>query len=176
MGIFKARDGYINLQAVGTGSSGRWGKLCELMGRPDLIDNPKFVDDKSRFQNLSEVENIIEAWLQTFPTDDAALQALWSCRIPAGPVLSTQQVLNHPQIKARGSVRKVEYPNGLCIDNFASPWQFSETPVEVKRCPYLGEHNEEVLKEYLGYSDNEVKNLLKEGVLFEGETASRLKE
>ena len=126
-------------------------------------------------ENIALLQEAVESWLQSFPSDDAAMEALREGQIWSGPVMSQWQILNHPQIQARGIVREVEYPDGTTIPTIASPYQFSETPVQVGRVPFAGEHNQEILEEYLGYSEERVQALVKEGVMFEGEQARELK-
>ncbi|MBW2243263.1 MAG: CoA transferase [Deltaproteobacteria bacterium] len=168
MGNFKASEGYIAIH-------GDWGSLCEVMGRRELIDDPRLATHDARLENIQLLQEAVESWLQSFPSDDAAMEALREGQIWSGPVMSQWQILNHPQIQARGIVREVEYPDGTTIPTIASPYQFSETPVQVGRVPFAGEHNQEILEEYLGYSEERVQSLVKEGVMFEGEQARELK-
>ena len=168
MGNFKAVEGYIAIH-------GDWGRLCEVMGRPELIDDSRFNSLESRLENLQALQEAVESWLQSFPSDDAAMEALREGEIWSGPVLNQWQILNHPQIQARGTVREVEYPDGNTIPTIALPFQFSETPVQVGRVPFAGEHNEAILEEYLGYGEERVQALVAEGVIFEGELANKLK-
>ena len=65
MGILKAREGYISLQAPGQGPNSAWGRLCECMGREDLIDDPRYLTDDDRVELRDEIVGIIEEWLQT---------------------------------------------------------------------------------------------------------------
>jgi len=113
---------------------------------------------------------MIEAWLQSFPTDEAALKALADHRVPAGPVMSIEDTATHPYFIARKMVRQV--PDALLgevtIPGF--PFKFSAFPDELDlRAPVLGQHNEEVLGQLLGRAQDSLAPLYSQGVLYKGE-------
>jgi len=113
---------------------------------------------------------MIEAWLQSFPTDEAALKALAEHRVPAGPVLSIEETVSHPYFAARKMVRTVpdQILGEVTIPGF--PFKFSAFPEELPLiAPMLGEHNEEVLGKYLGRSADSLSPLYQQGVLYKGE-------
>src|SRR4029453_8278097 len=123
------------------------------MGKPELIDEPRFATGADRGKNQKELIALIEAWLQSFPSDDAALQALEKYRIPAAPVLSIVDTISHPYFKARHMVRTV--PDAILgevtIPGF--PFKYSAFPeLPDIQAPLLGEHNAEVLTAQLGYT------------------------
>ena len=114
---------------------------------------------------------MIEAWLQSFPTDEAALKALADHRVPAGPVLSIEETVSHPYFTARKMVRQVpdRILGEVTIPGF--PLKFSAFPDSLAlEAPFLGEHNDEVLGRYLGRSPDSLDALYKQGTLHRGET------
>ena len=172
MGVLKAREGYISIQAPGQGPDSAWGRLCATMDRPDLIDDPRYRTDDDRLDRRDEVMAIIEGWLQTLPDDEAAILVLAEARISSGPVLSQTQIWEHPHFRARGAFQVVDYPELGPIEVVAPPYKFSETPAKVRGpAPQLGEHNHKVLTTQLGLSPDEVQALTDDGVLYESEAA-----
>ncbi|MBV8054352.1 MAG: CoA transferase, partial [Deltaproteobacteria bacterium] len=162
-GIFKSRDGHIFVVAL----DHQWPDLCRAIGRSELANDPRFKTNAARTQNAGEVIRIIEAWLQAQDSDEAALRWLDENRVPNAPVLSVEQAVNHPQLRERRTVRKI---HDRVLGEFqvpGFPLRFSEFPGELTlEAPFLGEHNAEVLQNYLGYSTSRVRELENAGVLF----------
>ena len=174
MGVLKARDGYISIQAPGQGPESAWARLCACMDRTDLIEDPRYLNDDDRLARGDEVVAIVESWLQGLPDDEAALLVLAEARISSGPVLSQTQIFEHPHFRARGAFQQVEYPELGTIEVVARPYKFSETQAWVRGpAPQLGEHNYEVLATHLGMSPQEVQALNDQGVLYESQAARR---
>ena len=102
-GVFKAKQGYIVILALDR----QWPNVCQALGKPELSTDPRFLSAGRRGKNKTELIAMIEAWLQSFPTDEAALKALAEHRVPAGPVLSIEETVSHPYFAARKMVRTV---------------------------------------------------------------------
>ncbi len=174
MGILKARDGYISVQAPGQGPESAWGRLCACMDRRDLIADPRYLNDDERLARGDEVVAIVEGWLQSLPDDEAARLVLAEARISSGPVLSQAQIYEHPHFRAQGAFQEVEYPELGTIEVVSPPYKFSETQAWVRGpAPQIGEHNYEVLATHLSMSPQEVQALTDQGVLYESEAARR---
>ncbi|MDO8432086.1 MAG: CoA transferase [Candidatus Binatus sp.] len=162
-GMFKAREGYIFVFAW---LDHHWVKLCELMGRPELGRDPRFIDNTSRLKNRAEIIKVIESWLQSIPSDEVAVELLREARIPSAPVLTVEQAMKHPHLVERQTVQTVHdrILGELQIPGF--PLRFSAFPDRLElEAPFLGEHNERILSSYLGYSPDSVARLEQEGVL-----------
>ena len=174
MGILKAKEGYISLQAPGQGANSAWGRLCVCMGREDMIDDPRYLTDDDRLLRRDEVVGIIEGWLQGMSDDEAALAVLAEARISSGPVLSQAQIWEHPHYRGRSAFQEISYPELGPIGVVSPPYKFSETPARVRGpAPQLGEHNHEVLTANLGLTSDEVDALADEGVIYESEAARK---
>ena len=162
-GIFKSRDAYVFVVAL----DHQWSNLCRAIERPGLADDPRFKTNAARTQNAHELIKIIEEWLQAQDNDEVALQRLDEYRVPNAPVLSVEQAVNHPQLRERRTVRKI---HDRVLGEFqvpGFPLRFSEFPGELTlEAPFLGEHNTEVLQDYLGYSASRIAELESAGVLF----------
>jgi crotonobetainyl-CoA:carnitine CoA-transferase CaiB-like acyl-CoA transferase len=162
LGLFKGKDDYIVIMAPFTH---QWSALCKAMNKPQLIDDPRFVDNASRMKNLPAMVKEIEDWLASMPSDQDALKALEEARTPHAPVLSIEQVVNHPHFKARGTVRKIKDRILGEYDVPGMPLRYSEFPEMLDLvAPLLGEHNDEILGS-IGYSKGQIEELANKGVL-----------
>ncbi len=172
-GVYKAKEGYI----VFAVAEHQWPALARAMGRPDLIDDPRFSTNQARLQNQPEVRRIIEGWLQSFPNNEEPLRILAEARIPSAPVLDIAQAAAHPQIQARGLFQEVPHPLLGLTPIAKSPFHFSTARVEIPfRAAFLGEHNEEILERYLSYSPGQIAALYREGVIVQDPQVQGFKE
>ena len=100
------------------------------------------------------------------PSDEASIEAMRAARVPVAPILSVLEAMNHPHLRERGTVRTIR---DRLLGDFevpGFPLRFSEFPKRLDlEAPLLGEHNEKILTEYLGYAPEMVKRLTSEGVL-----------
>ena len=172
-GIFKARDGYVVIAVL----VHQWELFARTIGRPELATDPRFDTNEHRAENRFALVEIIEAWLQSFPTREEPLAILENVRILSAPVLDIAQAINHPQLKARGAMQEVPHPGLGPVALPKSPFRFSETTVAIRRrAPLLGEHNERVLTQYLGYSADKIAALTRAGVLVQEPLVRELRE
>ena len=102
-GIFKAREGHLMILAL----LHQWPHLCKAMGREELIEDPRFKDNDARMAHREAMIEIIEGWLQTLPSDAAALELLEKARIPCAPILSVPEAMAHPHLIERRTVRTI---------------------------------------------------------------------
>ncbi len=174
MGILKAKEGYIAIQAPGQGPGSPWVRLCSLIGRPDLIEDPGYLTDADRLTRSEEVVALIEGWLQTTSDDESALAALADARISSGPVLSQLQIFQHPHFRSRGAFQVIDYPELGPIEVVAPPYKCTETQAKIRGpAPQPGEHNHEVLTSYLGFTPAEIETMTDQGILYESEAARK---
>ncbi|MCC6708991.1 MAG: CoA transferase [Gammaproteobacteria bacterium] len=163
LGLFKSRDGYVCIIAL----QNQWAPLCRAIGRPELIDDPRYCDNAQRVAHASEVIAILQAWCDQQPDDEAILAALQAERVPCAPVLRIGQVVSHPHMLERGTVRVVKDPKLGEVLMPGMPLRFSgfehNQPLDAA---YLGEHNEAVLSEVLGYDAARIEALRAAGVLY----------
>jgi crotonobetainyl-CoA:carnitine CoA-transferase CaiB-like acyl-CoA transferase len=163
-GVFKGPQGrYLVVMAAGDMP---WERLVRFMGRPELIQHPKFDSMGARLENREEVHEIIEEFLQSFETLEEAYKALLDARIIVGMILDPWEAANHPQLATRDMIHEIDYPFAVDpVPTIATALHFSKSRTSVGRAPFQGEHNHKVLRELLGLSDDELKRLLENGVL-----------
>ena len=163
---FRTADGWIN---VGASNESTWAHLTEALARPDLRDDPRFATNRDRIGHVEALEGVLApCFLER--TTEAWLGVLDLAGVPAGPVASVGEMLEHPQTLARGMVVEVEHTRLGRVRSLGSPVKLSGQGPEGLRpgAPILGEHTREVLLE-AGYSGEDIDGLIEEGVASEPE-------
>lgn len=148
----------------------QWPNLVRAMGRPDLGDDPRFADNAQRAAHQDELVPLVQAWLLSFPDNEALLAKCTRHRVPLAKVMAPEEAIGHPHFEAREMVRRVEDPiaGEVLIPGF--PWKFSAQPALADlEAPVLGQHNDAVLSELLGYSRRRIDDLYAEGALHRGQ-------
>jgi len=151
--------------ALAIGNDIHWKRFCKAIGREEWIDDEQYATNPSRVKNreklIGELEKIFkcksrEYWLKLFQ----------KYLVPSAPVNEISEVLEDPQVIHRKMLLELEHPKIGRIKQLGSPLKFSLTPIEIKTPPpMLGQHTVEVLKNILGYSDDEIEKLKKEGII-----------
>jgi crotonobetainyl-CoA:carnitine CoA-transferase CaiB-like acyl-CoA transferase len=161
-GLFKGKETYLFILCL----EHQWQVLCRAMGKPELIDDPRFSTNVKRVENRTEMIRIIEEWIVAQKSDDEAVRILQEGHVPVAPVLSIAEAVNHPHLRERRTVRRITDRVLGELDIPGMPLRFSEFPEELPlQAPLLGEHNEEILRNYLAYTPDQVQQLESEGVL-----------
>jgi formyl-CoA transferase len=140
-----------------------WAPLAALIERPELAEDPRFATPAARLPILDEVWAAIEAWTSRHSKAEV-LEKCNAIDVPCGPVLSMKELLEDPDLRARGMIVAVEHPERGTFYTIGSPLQLSDSPVEVKRSPLLGEHNADVYGK-LGYDEAKLAQLRESGVI-----------
>lgn len=136
--IFRTQDGAI---ALGAASQPLWEKTCDLLDRAALKTDPRFADNTARLANRAVLAELVEQALAQHPAQ-YWLERLRDAGIPAGPVLSYEEILHHPQVAARELVRRPETSAAATAPTLSSPIRLSSTPARfVSGAPALGAHN-----------------------------------
>ncbi|MCB1670576.1 MAG: CoA transferase [Gammaproteobacteria bacterium] len=159
---FRTLDGWVLVQSVGGPLFKRW---VDLIGEPEWLDDPRFQSDISRGDHGALISEKLATWCAE-RTSAEVLEAMENARIPAGPVLSPQQVLEDPHIAAKGLFIETEFPGAARpAPIMRTPVELSATPGEIRhRAPLLGEHTGVIMKE-LGYSEDEISELRRKRVI-----------
>ena len=153
---FPARDRWFALAAA---NQRQWATLCDVIGRPDLKDDPRFVTNGARVSNRAELVSVLNGVFAARDADEW-LADLREAGLPCGPINAIPDVFDHPQAQARGLALEAEHPTAGPVRLTGFPYKLSQTPAEVRRPPpTLGQHTEEVLVDLLGYSADQVAAL-----------------
>ena len=146
---FATRDGNLML-AVG---NDRQFRVCAaIVGRPELADDPRYADNASRIENRAGLIDALQASLLEKTTREW-LDAFAAGSVPAGPINDIGDVLSNAHARERELVRRIDNGAGESVPFVSNPVDFGDTPVCYRRAPpLLGEHTDEVLQEWLGYS------------------------
>jgi crotonobetainyl-CoA:carnitine CoA-transferase CaiB-like acyl-CoA transferase len=157
-------DGYVCALPYNTK---QWRSFFKIMGREEMLDDPRVVDAKTRSEKIGELYEMVAQCVSTWKTADV-LNALQKGDIPHGEATSLDDLSADEHMKAVGFFRTMEHPTEGKINLTAPPMKFSETPAEIRTLPaLLGEHSIEVLRE-AGYSEADIAALLAEGVIVDG--------
>ncbi len=160
--VFKAADGYVYIHA---GTNPLFPRLCEAMNRPDLAADGRFRDVPGRMANLEELEAAVAAWTQRLTIEELG-EMLTAAGIPFGPVAEIADVVASPQIRAREMVVEIEHGTLGPLVLPGIPIKLAETPGSVRKAPPLvGEDNDHVYADLLGFSPAEIEELRTSGAI-----------
>lgn len=159
---FSARDGWF---IVGVANDKQWGRLCDVLSRPEMKIDSRFAANRDRVTNR---DVLLKELNQIFSQRDANdwLEDLAKAGLPCGRINSIPEVFSHPQAQAREMTIEAEHPSAGSVRLPGFPYKFSQTPAEIhKPPPLLGEHTEEVLTSLLDYSTENVASLREKGAV-----------
>jgi formyl-CoA transferase len=140
-----------------------WRPITELIGRPELAEDPEWSTPEARLSKLDKAFALIEEWTERHSKWEV-MEKLKAHDIPCGPILSTKELIEDETLAALGTVVEVDHPERGTFKTVGCPLKLSDSPVDIDRSPLLGEHNEEVLGE-LGYSREQLEELRTAGVI-----------
>jgi crotonobetainyl-CoA:carnitine CoA-transferase CaiB-like acyl-CoA transferase len=151
--VYKTKDGRF-LTLIMLEADKYWPDLCRHIGRPELIEDPRFADAATRFENRAECvqqldETFASATLDEWRERLATVAGVWA------PIQTAREIHDDPQVAANGYIPEVDLGEGHSLGLVANPVQFDEAPAELRRAPEHGQHTEEVLLE-MGVSWEEI--------------------
>ena len=129
--------------------------LAKAIGREDWLEDPEWNTPEARLPKLEQVFDEIEKWTKT-KTKFEVMDILNPLNVPCGPILSMKELAEEPSLRATGTVVEVDHPERGKYLTVGNPIKLSDSPSEVTRSPLLGEHTDEILKEVVGFSDEEI--------------------
>ena len=160
-GVFKTKDGHINIASAGDII---WGRLCDVLGDPDMASNPDFDNGEKRSENRVAVNASIEAQTQK-RTSAEWIKALEEAGVPCGPIYNIDEVFADPQVQHVGMTHPVSHDELGVMDLIGQPINMSRyDPRTGMPTPDSGQHTDEILAEY-GYDADHISKLRAEGVI-----------
>jgi formyl-CoA transferase len=148
---------YVIVQPVG------WAKIAELIGKPELADDEDWNTPEARLSKLDKMFAMIEEWTEQH-TKWEVMDKLNELNVPCGPILSTKDLINDETLAANQAVVEVAHPTRGSFKTVGCPIKLSDSPVEVRTSPLLGEHTAEVYSEF-GVAESDLEELRAAGVI-----------
>lgn len=159
---FATEDGDLMLAV---GNDAQFARCCEVLGVSELAVDVRFTSASSRVVHRDELVPLLQNEFRKEGTD-AWLRKFKEANVPAGPVNDIEEVLTNEHAGERALVGSIRNSQGVDVPTVANPVDFAATPVDYERAPpLLGEHTDEVLRDWLGYSPDQIRQLRENGVV-----------
>ena len=153
---FQASGGWF---VLAVGNDKQFARLCDVIQKPDLANDPRFMSNASRVENRIELINLLQPIFLT-RTVGEWLGKIEQAEIPCGPINTLDRTFSMPQVQAREMLIEMDHPTIGKLPLVGSPLKLSDTKVEYRiPPPRLGEHTDEILESMLGYSAEKIKSL-----------------
>ncbi|MGE5380902.1 MAG: CaiB/BaiF CoA transferase family protein [Methylocystaceae bacterium] len=176
-GIYQGKDGVVGIACL---SENRWEPLVKAMGEKYswLLSDPRVKDTNTRCKNVALVHQVMDEWVMSMDSVKEVERLLDEVQVPCMRARTIEELVDgDPQVIAREMMPMVEQPFIGPMKMFGSPLKMSETPSCIRGySPFLGEHNEKVLVDFLGYSKDQVKDLYNAGVMYHEPAVDRLQK
>lgn len=151
--------------ALAVGSEKLWNIFCPAIGHPELATDPRYRTNRDRIANSKSLIDTLQNILMTRTYEEWEALMLQN-GIPVGAINSIAQLVEHPQVKARGSVVEMEHPRAGKVKIVGVPIRMSRTPGSIRTpSPRLGEHTHEVMRDFMEMSEARITELSRAGVL-----------
>ena len=162
--LVQAQDGWVS-PGLETGSSeGTWPKVCELLGVPELVEDPRFSTPEQRRENQLELREVVGRWAGALPKEEI-YHALQGMRTISGYVATVEDLVNSQQLKFRGFFQRLEAPPHVVAAYPGHPFSIDGESLPLVRAPELGEHNQEIFCGRLGYSQSQLNEMIGQGAV-----------
>lgn len=159
--VYECSDGYFS---VGLAGEKGWDKFCKVMGRIDLIEDPRFATNALRCKNFLEIDPILRGFMIDKSKEELE-EAFSEVKISNAPVMSVEEIMNHQQIKDREMLVEIDDKTVGRYRAVGNPMKLESTPAQIhKGASRLGEDTEYVLKEH-GFTEKEINKLKETGII-----------
>lgn len=133
-----------------------WGNICELIGKPEWKDDPEYAKPEARLNKIPQIFDTIEQWTMTKDKFDV-MDLCNPLNIPCGPILSLKELAEEPSLRETGTIVEIDHPARGKYLTVGNPIKLSDSPSDVTRSPLLGEHTDEILKDVVGFTDQQIE-------------------
>ncbi len=167
MGTFPSKGGGLNDYVyvfTSRANPEHWRRLLAVIGREDLIGDPRFDSPAARAERAAEVNEMIAGWTRQH-TKHEAMEIIGAAGVPAGAVLDTMELTEDPTFEQRGIMQTIDHPTVGPFKMVAWPVRFSGSPPPVKPAPLLGANNDDVLSGWLGLGADQVGGLRADSII-----------
>ena len=169
-------DGENQWCVISVGDDVEWAALCHAMGKPELVEDARFVSTLKRVKYHDEIDEIIKEWTSRREKFDV-MELLQAVGVPAGPVFDARDTNLNSHYKERGFLEVLQYPEDRHMGKrvlMGRPWRLSKLPVNIRGpAPKLGDHNREMLIDLLGYEEAQYNQLEEAGIISDRPTNPR---
>jgi formyl-CoA transferase len=141
-----------------------WESVCDVIGKSEWKTQKGYAKPPERLDKLNEIFSTIEEWTKT-KTKFEVMDTCNQYDIPVGPILSMKEISEDEGLFASGTMVRVDHPERGEYLSVGCPIKLSDSPVEVKRSPLLGEHTGEILREVLGYAGDDYDRVASSGAV-----------
>ena len=141
-----------------------WKAFANAIGRPDIIEDPRYATPESRWDNRETLNAIIEGWTRQ-KTKYEAMRILGDAGVPSGACQDTGEILEDPHLKEREMIIDIDYPTRGKYKTVGCPIKLSDSPADIKRPPTLGEHTEDLLGKLCGVTPEDFTKLREKGAI-----------
>jgi formyl-CoA transferase len=141
-----------------------WPKICDAIGKPEWKEDPNYATPNARLTRLNEVFGAIEVWTMT-KTKYEVMEICNPLDIPVGPILSMKEIAAEQSLRETGTIVEVDHPERGAYLTVGCPVKLSASPADVQRSPLLGEHNDEILRDVLGYEGEALEAVWNSGAV-----------
>lgn len=150
---------------IGVGNDKLWEVFCKTVEREDLVDDYRFFSNEKRVEYYHELKPIMNKIFIENTTEEWQ-QILDHAGIPNSPINTIDKLLENEQLKEREMFSHIYHPVAGNVLAHASPVKYSENPNDIREAsPLLGQHSMEILTDKLNYSQNDVRELIKKGII-----------
>ena len=160
--LYKCKDGMI---MIATANNSLFTRLINVMGQPELIEDPRFATNPERKLHEHDIDPIVEAW--TMQHDAAEIEKMLDAvGVPVAQIKTVEELIDDPQLNQRDMLVEHDIPGVGKVKYPGNPLKLQKTPpVTNRRAPLLGEDSEQILKDILHCSDEQIVELREEGIV-----------
>ena len=160
--VYATKDGFVAIICV---QEAHWQNLLGVLGREDLKDDPRFANQALRAENEDIIDNLVKDWTKTISREEAAA-LLKKKRVPAAPVRNLEEVTSDTHMHQRGMLKRMVHPVMGAVVLPTSPIKFHDSPdPNIIFEPEIGQHTNEILKGWLGFNQQTIKQMRENRVI-----------